>query len=161
MKKAVTPIVMLIFVLSLAGLALAQVQTQTQAGPASSKDFRPGKKSGPLSEFYQDEEAVRLQDQIRQKNQELMEMFAASEVDEEKARNLHREIVSLRTQLGEKRFDYMLAFKKRNQDWQPRFGPKKDHRNRGKKGGRKGRFGPADWQDRPSGYGRGFQGNQF
>ncbi len=157
MRKAMMSVAMLFLMLSLTGLA----QAQNQIGPGPGMGYRSGMRAGPISEFNQDEEVVRLQEEIRQKNQELMALFAQSEVDEEKARNLHREIVSLRTQLGEKRFDHMMAFKKRNPDWQPRFGARQGRRDASfsQRGRGKGRHGSAGWNNRQSGRGPGSRGN--
>jgi hypothetical protein len=150
---------MLALMFSLTGLA----QAQNQLGPGPGMGYRSGMRTGPISEFNQDKDVIRLQEEIRQKNQELMALFTQSEVDEEKARNLHQEIVSLRTKLGEKRFDYMIAFKKRNPDWQPRFGGRQGRRDASfsQRGRNMRGHGPAGWNNRQSGRGPGARGNWY
>jgi hypothetical protein len=55
----------------------------------------------------------------------------------------------------------MMAFKKRNPDWQPRFGagPGRGGGSFSQRGWTKGRQGPAGWNNRQPGRGMGFRGN--
>jgi hypothetical protein len=65
-----------------------------------------------------DEESVKLQNQLYQKHAELRAVLAAPEVDREKAESLHNEIIKLRSQLSEKRFDTALEYRQNNPNLQ-------------------------------------------
>ena len=135
-KAVVIMAVVLSLALAVPVLAEEPAGKSSQAGPGfRSAGYRGG--FGPMAKFRQDEEVVRLRGQIREKFQALKTLFAKTQVDEDQARALHKEMTSLRNQLSEKRLTYALEFKKRNPDWQPRLGA-----------GRGGR-GPGRWQHGP------------
>ncbi|MBU2549933.1 MAG: hypothetical protein KKB20_16080 [Proteobacteria bacterium] len=122
MAKKITILAVLILSLALAGSALAQSGDQSRRG-SDSAARRAGHKAGqgPMAAFHQDPEVAKLREDISRKQQELAAAFSVDRVDETKARSVHREISTLKTELADKRMEYTLAFKKRNPDWTPRF----------------------------------------
>ena len=144
-KKTIMLVTVLAMLVS-GGLALAETGT-----PATDRPYgRQGRGFNPMMKFNQDKEVQALHTNIRNKTQDLLKLFTAPTVDEAQARGLHREVSELRSRLAEKRFDYLLSFKKDNPDWQPRFSSQgRGDRGRPHRGGgpRGSQGGGQAWSD--------------
>ena len=136
-KMLMAPILVLTLALTLAFAGPALAQPGYKGGQGR------GWSSGPMAQFYQDNAG--LNDQLRQKTRELMDLFAQPQVDEAKTKGLNQEITKLRNELSEKRLEYMLEYKKRNPDWQPRFGAGRGHYGHRQGMGNRGRGGPRNY----------------
>lgn len=73
----------------------------------------------PRYKMFQETEKERVE--LYQKHTELQGLLAVQEVDEDKIRALHQEIIELQNQIREKHLQFTLTFKKNNPDWQPGY----------------------------------------
>jgi hypothetical protein len=131
-KSIITLIV--IMALLVPGFALAQPRPAGSGyGPGS------GPVTGPMADFQADQDVIQTRTAIFEKSQQLSALFNQEKLDETKAKQLHGELLTLRNHLAEKRFDYVMKYKKENPEWHP--GMFKGRSGRGGRGGF--RPGPA------------------
>lgn len=142
-KMLMAPILVLTLALTLAFAGPSLAQQAGSGNPGYKGGQGRGGYSGPMAQFHQDNAGLR--DQLRQKTREFMGLFAQPQVDEAKAKSLNQEITKLRNELSEKRLAYTLEYKKRNPDWQPRFGAGRGYHGHRRGMGNQGRGGPGNY----------------
>ncbi|MEW5723057.1 MAG: periplasmic heavy metal sensor [Thermodesulfobacteriota bacterium] len=140
MIKRATLTVFLVMVLGLSALAWAEEgpppvppqgpeQGYDQPGGPPPLPPQPpgqgyGRPGGPMAGFKEDPAALKIHQELREKQRELFNLLAQDQLDEAKIKGLHQELNALRNKLADKRLEHFLAFRKENPDWKPWFGPR-------------------------------------
>jgi hypothetical protein len=91
-----------------------------------------------MADFQADQDVIQTRTAFFEKSQQLSALFNQEKLDEARAKQLHGELLTLRNHLAEKRFDYVMKYKKENPGWRPGM-----FKGRSGRGGGGGGFRPG------------------